>query len=130
MPFPLLSALLMCAGTAAAHFKSGRLIAIGVSTLNRDPILPGVPTIAESGVPGYEVVEWHGVVVPAGTPAPVISRLHQEIIKALALPEIKEKILGVGAQSVGSTPAELAAHIKKELGTWSTVVKAAGIHAD
>ena len=101
-----------------------------MSTLNRDPILPGVPTIAESGVPGYEVVEWRGVVVPAGTPAPVISRLHQEIIKALALPEIKEKILGVGAQSVGSTPAELATHIKKELGTWSTVVKAAGIHAD
>ncbi len=116
--------------SAVQHFKSGRLIPIGVSTLTRDPILPGVPTIAESGVPGYEVVEWHGVVVPTGTPSAVVSRLHQEIIKALALPDVKEKLENVGAQSVGSTPNELAAHIKKELGIWSTVVKAAGIRVD
>ena len=116
--------------SAVQHFKAGRLVPIGVSTLTRDPILPAVPTIAESGVPGYEVVEWHGVVVPTGTPGAVISRLHQEIIKARALPDVKEKLAGVGAQSVGSTPGELAAHIKKELGIWSTVVKAAGIRVD
>lgn len=116
--------------SAVQHFKSGRLVAIGVSTLTRDPLLPNVPTISESGVPGYEVVEWHGVVVPAGTPGPVIGRLHQEIIKALALPEVKEKIGNVGAQIVGSTPDELAAHIKKELALWQTVVKAAGIRAE
>ena len=116
--------------SAVQHFKSGRLIAIGVSTLTRDPILPGVPTIAESGVPGYEVVEWHGVVVPTGTPGAVIGRLHNEIVRALALPDIREKIVSVGAQSVGSTPDELGTHIRKELGIWSTVVKAAGIHVE
>ena len=116
--------------SAVQHFKSGRLIAIGVSTLKRDPVLPDVPTISEAGVTGYEVVEWHGVVVPAGTPGAIVERLHQEIIKAMASPEIREKIVGVGAQAVGGTPTELAAHIKKELGIWSTVVKSAGIRAD
>jgi tripartite-type tricarboxylate transporter receptor subunit TctC len=116
--------------SAVQHFKTGRLIPLGMSTLTRDPTLPGVPTVAEAGVPGYEVFEWHGVVVPAGTPAAVITRLHQEIVKALAVPEVRERIVGVGAQPVGSTPAELAAHIKKELATWSKVVKAAGVRVD
>lgn len=116
--------------SAVQHFKSGRLIALGVSTLNRDPTLPEVPTVAEAGVPGYEVYEWHGVVVPTGTPGAVISRLNQEIIKTLARPDIKERVASVGAQPIGSTPDELAAHIKKELAVWSKVVKAAGIHVD
>ena len=116
--------------SAVQHFKSGRLIPLGMTTLARDPTLPNVPTVAESGVPGYEALEWHGVVVPAGTPAPVISRLHQEIVKALAVPEVRERIVGVGAQPVGSTPDELAAHIRKELATWAKVVKAAGVRVD
>jgi tripartite-type tricarboxylate transporter receptor subunit TctC len=116
--------------SAVEHFKSGRLIALGVSTLKRDPTLPDVPTIAEAGVPGYEVYEWQGVVVPAGTPAAIVSRLQQEIVKSLASPDVKERIASVGARDVGSTPEELAAHIKKELAVWSRVVKAAGIRVD
>jgi tripartite-type tricarboxylate transporter receptor subunit TctC len=116
--------------SAVEHFKSGRLIALGVSTLKRDPTLPDVPAIAEAGVPGYEVFEWQGVVVPAGTPAAVINRLNQEIVKGLALPETRERIASVGAREVGSTSDELAAHIKKEFATWARVVKAAGIRVD
>ena len=101
---------------------------LGVSTLKRDPTLPDVPTIDEAGVPGYEVYERQGVVVPAGTPAAIINRLQQEIVKAL--PDVKERIAGVGARAIGSTPEELAAHIKRELAIWEKVVKAAGIRAD
>ncbi len=116
--------------SSVQHFKSGRLAGLGVSTLKRDPTLPGIPTIAEAGVPGYEVYEWQGVMVPAGTPGAVIKRLHQEIVKTLALPDVKERIAGVGAQAVGSTPEELATFIKKELATWSKVIKTAGIRID
>lgn len=116
--------------SALPHFRSGRLIGLGVSTLKRDPTLPNIPTIAEAGVPGYEVYEWQGVVVPTGTPSAVIGKLHQEIVRILAIPEVKERVEGVGAHVVGSTPEELAAFIKKELATWSKVVKQAGIHID
>jgi tripartite-type tricarboxylate transporter receptor subunit TctC len=112
------------------QFKTGRLIALGVSTLKRDPTLPDVPTIDEAGVPGYEVFEWQGVVVPAGTPVAIINRLRQEIVKSLALADTKARIAGVGAREVGSTPEELARHIKKELAIWERVVKLAGIRAD
>ena len=112
------------------QFKTGRLIALGVSTLKRDPTLPDVPTIDEAGVPGYEVFEWQGVVVPAGAPVAIINRLRQEIVKSLALADTKARIAGVGAREVGSTPEELARHIKKELAIWERVVKLAGIRAD
>ncbi len=116
--------------SSVQHFKSGRLIGLAVSTPKRDPTLPDLPTMAEAGVPGYEVYEWQGVVVPTGTPGAVISRLYQEIVKTLALPDIKERIASVGAVPVGSTPEELAAFIKKELSSWAKVVKAAGIRAE
>jgi tripartite-type tricarboxylate transporter receptor subunit TctC len=116
--------------SAVQHFKSGRLIGLGVSTLKRDPALPDIPTIAEAGVPGYEVYEWQGVVAPAGTPATIINRLHQEIAKTLAFPDVRERISGVGAHVVGGSPEELAAFIRKELSTWSKVVKTAGIRID
>jgi tripartite-type tricarboxylate transporter receptor subunit TctC len=112
------------------QFKTGRLIALGVSTLKRDPTLPDVPTIDEAGVPGYEVFEWQGVVVPAGTPAAIINRLQQEIVKSLAFADTKARIANVGAREVGSTPEELARHIRKELAIWERVVKLAGIRAD
>ena len=112
------------------QFKTGRLIALGVSTLKRDPTLPDVPTIDEAGVPGYEVFEWQGVVVPAGTPVAIINRLRQEIVNSLAHADTKARIANVGAREVGSTPEELARHIKKELAIWERVVKLAGIRAD
>jgi tripartite-type tricarboxylate transporter receptor subunit TctC len=113
-----------------AHFKSGKLLALGVTSAKRDPALPDVPTIAEAGVPGYQSLEWQGIVVPAGTSNAVINRLRQEIVKTLETPDLRERFVSVGAQAVGSTPDELAAHIKSELATWSKVIKAAGIHFD
>jgi tripartite-type tricarboxylate transporter receptor subunit TctC len=109
------------------HFQSGRLIPLGVTSLKRNAALPNVPSINEAGVPGYEAIEWNGVMAPAGTPAPVISRLHQAIAKSLANAEAKERILALGADPVGSSPEEFAAFVKKEFATWSKVIKEVGI---
>jgi tripartite-type tricarboxylate transporter receptor subunit TctC len=109
------------------HFQSGRLIPLGVTSLKRNAALPDVPSINEAGVPGYEAIEWNGVMVPAGTPAPVISRLHQAIAKSLANAEARERILALGADPVGSSPEEFAAFVKKEFATWSKVIKEVGI---
>ncbi|MBI4188911.1 MAG: hypothetical protein HY525_00045 [Betaproteobacteria bacterium] len=87
------------------HIRNGRLIALGISTLKRDSTLPDVPAIAEAiGMPDFEASEWHEVVVPAGTPKAVINRLHREIVKVLAMPEVKERVANVGSTVVGSTP--------------------------
>ncbi len=109
------------------HFQTGRLIPLGVSSLHRNPALPNIPSIAEAGVPGYEAIEWNGVVVPTGTPPAVIARLHQAFAKSLAIPEVKERIVSLGADPVGSSPEEFAAFIKKEIATWSKVIKEVGI---
>ena len=115
---------------AVHHLKARRLIGLGVSSSTRDPAVPDIPTIAEAGVAGYEFYDWQGVVAPAGTPRAAINRVQQELVKALAVPEIRTKIAGVGARTIGSTPEELGAFIKKELETWSVVVKATGIRMD
>jgi tripartite-type tricarboxylate transporter receptor subunit TctC len=109
------------------HFQTGKLVALGVSSLKRNVALPDVPSIAEAAIPGFEAIEWNGVVVPAGTPAAVIGQLHQAIVKALSIPEVKERIIGLGADPVGSSPEEFAAFIKKEIATWSKVIKEVGI---
>ena len=113
------------------HFRSGKMIALGISTPKRDRVLPDVPTISEAiGLPGFSVSEWQGVVVPRGTPSAVISRLHQEIVKVLARPDVVERIEAAGAQPVGSTPEEMAAYIRTEFARWSKVIKAVGIRLD
>lgn len=109
------------------HFKTGKLIPLGISTLTRDPMLPDLPTIAESGVPGYEITEWTGVLAPAATPAAVINRLYEGFAKAVAQPEVRERLAGVGARPVGGTPDALNAHIRNELARWPKVIAAAGI---
>jgi tripartite-type tricarboxylate transporter receptor subunit TctC len=109
------------------HFQTGKLVALGVSSLKRNVALPDVPSIAEAAIPGFEAIEWNGVVVPAGTPSAVIGQLHQALAKALSIPEVKERIIGLGADPVGSSPEEFAAFIKKEIATWSKVVKEVGI---
>jgi tripartite-type tricarboxylate transporter receptor subunit TctC len=116
--------------TAIQHFPTGKLIPLGVTSLKRNAALPDVPTIAEAGVPGFEAIEWNGVFVPAGTPQAIISRVNQVLVKALTIPDVKERILNLGADPVGSTPEEFAAFIKKEIVTWSKVIKEAGITAD
>ena len=109
------------------HFQSGRLIPLAVTSPKRNAALPDIPSIAEAGVPGYEAIEWNGVMVPTGTPPAVISRLYQAIAKSLAVPEVKERILALGADPVGSSPEEFGAFIKKEIATWSKVIKEVGI---
>jgi tripartite-type tricarboxylate transporter receptor subunit TctC len=116
---------------ALPHIKSGRLIALGVSGGKRNSALPNLPTIAEAGVPGFEVDDWNAVVVANGTPKGIIVRLNKEIVSALAGQDLRDRIAsGVGAEVVGSTPEELARHIERELARWPKVIKAAGIKAE
>jgi len=113
--------------TAKPQVDSGRVRALAVSGPSRVEAFPAVPPVAEAGVPGYEAMQWYGVAAPAGTPAPIIARLHAEAAKALKSDEMKEKLALDGAQPVGSTPAEFAALIRRELDKWARVVRAAGI---
>jgi tripartite-type tricarboxylate transporter receptor subunit TctC len=116
--------------SAVQQVKSGRLIPLAVSTANRDPSLPDVPTVAEAGVAGFAVSDWVGLVAPAGTPKAVIDRVNDAVVKTLAEPRVRDSLARVGTQPVGSTPAQLDAFVKKELATWAKVVKAANIHID
>ncbi len=109
---------------ATPYVKSGKLRALGVSTAQRSPLLPEVPTIAESGVKGFDVSVWFGLSAPAGTPQAVITRTQQEIARAVAIPEVRRQLSDLGAEPVGSTPAELARRIKSESATWAKVIQA------
>ncbi len=113
--------------SAIQHIQSGRLRGLAVSRAQRNPALPDVPTVAEAGVPGYEAIEWNGVMVPAGTPPAVIRRIHQAVTKALAIPAMKDRIVGVGAEVVGSSPEEFTSFIKSEFSAWAKVIKETGI---
>ena len=109
------------------HFETGRLRPLGVTSLQRNAALPKIPSINEAGVAGYEAIEWNGIVVPAGTPQVIITRLNQAIVKSLSIPEVKRRILDLGADPVGNSPEEFAAFIKKEIATWTKVIKEVGI---
>ena len=111
------------------HIKSGRLVALAVTSAKPDPALPVIPAVAET-VPGYEAVEWQGIVVPSGTPGAVIERLNRAIVESVKAANFNERLAGVGAHAVGSTPGEFAEYLKKELATWSKVIKATGIRVD
>jgi len=113
--------------TAMPYLKAGRLRPLGVTTTTRIDALPDVPTISEAGVPGYESVQWFGMLVPAGTPRPVIDRLHQELTRALRAPDMKERLTSLGLNGVGSTPGEFAAYMKSETEKWAKVIKAMGL---
>jgi tripartite-type tricarboxylate transporter receptor subunit TctC len=112
------------------HVKSGRLRLLAVTTARRSPALPDVPTIAESGVPGYEFTGWMGVLVPAGTPKDIVRKLHQQIAGIVQLPEVKQRFALDAADAVGSTPEEFTAYVKAEIARWTKVVKAADIRVD
>lgn len=108
------------------HIKSGKLRALAVTGAQRSPAAPDVPTIAESGFPKFEATAWYGVLAPAGTPGPVISRLHDEIVRALKMPDVRERLENVGFELVGGTPEALGAYIRSEIRKWAPVVKASG----
>ena len=109
------------------HVRSGKLKALGVSGAKRNPAMPEVPTIAEAGVPGFEVTNWWGILAPAGTPAPVLERLYQELSAILESPETRKRFELEGAEVVRMKPAEFAAFVTRETEKWTRVVKDAGI---
>ena len=113
--------------TAKPQIESGAIRALGVSGRKRSEALPSVPPIAEAGVPSYEATQWYGLVAPAGTPPDIIARLHAEATAALKTQEMKDKLASDGAEPVGTTPQEFAAHIKGELEKWAAVARAARI---
>lgn len=113
--------------SAIQHIQSGRLRGLAVSRAQRNPALPDVPTVAEAAVPGYEAIEWNGVMVPAGTPPAVVRRIHQALAKVLGAPAMKERILSVGAEVVSSSPEQFTAFIKSEFSAWAKVIKEVGI---
>ncbi len=116
--------------SSAAQVKAGRVRALAVTTAKRSALAPELPTIAESGLPGFDISTWFGIFVPAGTPRPVVERLHDEFVKALAAPDVREKMLNLGAEPVGNTPGEFAAYMRSEAAKYAKLVKASGAKVD
>jgi tripartite-type tricarboxylate transporter receptor subunit TctC len=112
------------------HVKSGRLRALGVSSAQRLPSLPDVPTVAESGYPGFEADQWYGLVAPAGTPLAAVSRLNAEVNKALALPDVAQQLATEGAVPTPTTPQAFGGLIAREIPRWAEVVKAGNVKAE
>ena len=112
------------------HVRSGKLRALGVGSLERNPVFPDVPSIAESGVPGYETINWFGLVAPAGTPAAIVERLHREVTAVQDLPAVRKQFDADGATIVRMSPAEFGAYMAADMKKWERVVKEAGIKAE
>jgi tripartite-type tricarboxylate transporter receptor subunit TctC len=116
-------------GTAVSflpYVKSGRLNALAVTNPKRSPIAPSVPTVAESGLPGFEALQWFGIFAPAGTPKEIVARLNAEIVKILRAPDVRERLSSLGADVVGSSPEQFAAFQKSDAAKWAKVVKESG----
>lgn len=112
------------------HVTSGKLRALAVTGAKRSPSAPEVRTIAESGVPGYEFISWNAVHVPAATPEAVIAKVHTELVKALAQPDVKDRMFALGMEVAGSTPRELAALVRSDIEKWSKVIREAGVRVE
>jgi tripartite-type tricarboxylate transporter receptor subunit TctC len=112
------------------QIKAGKLRALAVTTAKRSPALPDLPTIAESGLPGFESSSWFGLLAPAGTPQPIVAKLNAEVNAWLATPEAKEKLLASGANPAGGSPEDFAKHIAAETAKWQKVVKESGAKID
>ena len=116
--------------SALPHIRSGKLRAIAVTTPKRSSALPGVPTLAEAGLPGYDLSPWFAVYMPAGTPRPVVAKINAALVEAMKLPDVKARFATIGAETVGSTPEQLAAHLDAEMAKWGKIIQARGIRAD
>ena len=112
---------------AVPHVKTGKLRALAVTSLTRNPAMPDVPTVAESGLPGFKNITWHSVLVPARTPAPIVKRLNAELVKIVNLPDVQERLLGQGLTPVGSTPEQMRAMWKEESVEFAKLVKQIGL---
>jgi tripartite-type tricarboxylate transporter receptor subunit TctC len=115
---------------AAPHIKAGKLRALALLAPRRSPVLPDVPTVAEAGLPKFEVTTWYGILAPAGTPGPIVARLNAELVKIMHAPDLKERLDAMATDAVTSTPDEFADLIKREIVKWGEVVRDAGLKAD
>lgn len=116
--------------SAKPHIQSGKLRAIGLTTTRRSSALPGVPTLAEAGLPGYEVSPWFAVFMPAATPKPIVARMNAALLDAMKQPDIKAKFETIGAEVIGSSPEELAVHLNGELARWGKLIIERNIKSD
>ena len=116
--------------SAMPHVKAGKIRPLAVTTARRVAAVPDLPTVAEAGVPGYDISTWYGIWAPRGTPRDIALRLQFEIAKVLRLPEVRERFAGLGAEPVGNTPDEFAAYCRSELDKWARVVRESGAKAD
>ena len=116
--------------SALPMIRAQRLRAVAVTSAQRAKSLPELPTVAESGVPGFAVTQWYGVQAPAGTPRPIVDRLNREIVRTLQLAEVVSRLASDGAEGAGSTPQQFADHIKAEHGKWARIIKQAGIRGE
>jgi tripartite-type tricarboxylate transporter receptor subunit TctC len=116
--------------SALPHVKAGKLRGIAVSTLKRSPVAPELPTVAESGLPGFEVSVWFSVLAPANTPKDIVTRLNTVLVKAFHSPDTREKLATQGAEAIANTPDEFTAVMKRDIAMWAKVVKAANIRLD
>jgi tripartite-type tricarboxylate transporter receptor subunit TctC len=115
---------------AMGHIKAGRVRALAVTTAQRSDLVPELPTVAESGLPGFETVAWFGLFAPAGTPREVVQRVRDEVAKIVQQPEIVERIRALGGVPVGNSPEAFAAIVRSDIAKWKQVAKAANISAD
>ena len=125
-----LQALFSTAPSVLPHSKAGRLRALAVTSSARSALVPQLPTVAESGIPGYEASSWYGIIAPAGTPRAVITRLNREITAVLATPEFREQLMSAGADPAPNTPEQFAALITSEIAKWAKVIKLSGAKAE
>jgi len=116
--------------TVVQYVRTGRVRALGISSLERSPVLPDVPTIASAGFPGFEAKEWYGLVAPAGTPNPIVARLNREIVRIMHLPDINARMVEQGAEIVADSPEEFGAFIRTELAKWTRIVRETGMRVE
>ena len=112
------------------HVKAGRIKNLGVTSLQRWPLFAEYPTLNESGVPGYELLIWNGIVVRAGTPQPIVERLHRDLIRAANQPELVSTLAADGSRPMVMTPEAFGAYLRDEIAKWGRVIKAAGVRAE
>ena len=117
-------------GPVASHLKAGKLRAIGVASLTRLPVLPDLPTMHESGFPGFQAATYYGLLAPAATPRPIINRMHEELVKIVRLPELTEKFAELGVIPVGSSPEQFADMLREDVAKWSNIVRKHNINPD
>jgi tripartite-type tricarboxylate transporter receptor subunit TctC len=117
-------------GATQQVVASGQLRAVAVTGQHRIAALPDVPTVAESGYPGFDVTSWHSILAPAGTPPEIVERLNRELVRIVAMPDVRERLVAIGMEPSPSSPAQLEAEIRTEVARWGPVVKRAGIHRE